>query len=173
MDDRGGRAPELPIALSRVIIEDSHQARLKVAAHIFYHKDAVELAAAGVNVFAHLVRDKEMSDALIATMLEHHVYAMPNIGAPERTTHTVSPDWFNEPYLAGMLHDTESAEVIARLRASFASRDTTTAARNRTNYAMLEHSLAKLNVAGVPIILGCDTGLEDHFSDMRSRRSWS
>ncbi len=163
VDDRGGRAPELPIALSRVIIEDSHRATLKVAAHIFYHKDAVELAASGVNVFAHLVRDKEMSDALIASMLEHHVYSMPNIGAPERTTHTVPPDWFNEPYLAGMLRDTESAEVIARLRASFASRDATTAARNRANYAILEHSLAKLNVAGVPIILGCDTGLEDHF----------
>jgi imidazolonepropionase-like amidohydrolase len=38
-----------------------------------------------------------------------------------------------------------------------------TAARNRANYTILEHSLAKLSAAGVPIILGCDTGLEDHF----------
>jgi imidazolonepropionase-like amidohydrolase len=163
VDDRNGRAPQLPIALSRVIIEDAHRAGFKVAAHIFYHKDAVELAAAGVNAFAHLVRDQEMSDALIASMLAHHVYSMPNIGAPERATHTSPPDWFNEPYLAGMLRDTEPTEAIARLRASFASPDPVTAARNRANYAILEHSLAKLNAAGVPIILGCDTGLEDHF----------
>jgi imidazolonepropionase-like amidohydrolase len=163
VDDRGGRAPALLIALSRIIIEDGHRAGLKVAAHIFYHKDAVELAAAGVNAFAHLVRDTEMSDALIASMLEHHVYSMPNIGAPERSTHTAPPDWFNEPYLAGMMRDTEPPDVIARLRDSFASRNATTAARNRSDYAILERSLAKLNIAGVPIILGCDTGLEDHF----------
>ena len=163
VDDRGGRAPELPFALSRLIIEDGHSAGLKVAAHIFYQKDAEELAAAGVNVFAHLVRDKEMSDALIASMLEHHIYQMPNIGAPERAIHTSPPDWFDEPYLAGLLRDTEPSEVIERVRASFTSRDSATAARNRANYTILEHSLAKLSAAGVPIILGCDTGLEDHF----------
>jgi imidazolonepropionase-like amidohydrolase len=97
VDDRGGRALELPIALSRAVIEEGHRAGIKVTAHVFYHRDAVELAAAGINAFAHLVRDKEMSDALIASMLEHHVYAMPNIGAPERATHTSIPDWFEEP----------------------------------------------------------------------------
>ena len=72
-------------------------------------------------------------------------------------------DWFDEPYLAGLLRDTEPSEVIERVRASFTSRDTVTAARNRANYTILEHSLAKLSAAGVAIILGCDTGLEDHF----------
>jgi len=163
VDDRGGRAPELPIALSRVVIDEGHRAGIKVSAHVFYHRDAVELAAAGINAFAHLVRDTEMSDELIASMLEHYVYAMPNIGAPERATHASIPDWFEEPYLAGLLRDTEPPEVIERVRASFAARDAATAARNQRNYTILEHSLAKLSAAGVPIILGCDTGLEDHF----------
>ncbi len=162
VDDRGGRAPKLPIALSRAVIEEGHQRALKVTAHVFYHDDAVELAAAGINAFAHLVRDKEMSDALIASMLAHNVYAMPNIGAPERGIHTTPPPWFEEPYLAGMLRDTEPAEVIARIRSSFTSRDPATAARNKANYAILQRSLAKLNAAGVRIILGSDTGLEDH-----------
>jgi imidazolonepropionase-like amidohydrolase len=162
VDDRGGRAPRLPIALSRVVIEEGHKAGLKVAAHVFYHDDAVELAAAGINTFAHLVRDKEMSDALISSMLAHGVYAMPNIGAPERGIHTAPPPWFEEPYLAGMLRDTMPAAVIARIRDSFASRDAATAARNKANYEILQRSLAKLDAAGVRIILGCDTGLEDH-----------
>jgi imidazolonepropionase-like amidohydrolase len=161
VDDRGGRAPKLPIALSRAVIEEGHRLGFKVTAHVFYHDDAVELAAAGINAFAHLVRDKEMSDALIASMLAHNVYAMPNIGAPERGIHTAPPAWFDEPYLAGLLRDTEPAEVIARVRNSFAGRDPATAARNRANYAILQRSLARLNAAGV--ILGCDTGLEDHF----------
>ena len=162
VDDRGGRAPKLPIALSRVVIDEGHRAGLKVAAHVFYHEDAVELADAGINTFAHLVRDKEMSDALIASMLAHGVYSMPNIGAPERAIHTAPPPWFEEPHLAGMLRDTVPAPVIARIRASFASRDAATATRNKANYEILQRSLAKLDVAGVRIILGCDTGLEDH-----------
>jgi imidazolonepropionase-like amidohydrolase len=163
VDDRGGRAPKLPIALSRAVIEEGHKLGLKVTAHVFYHDDAVELADAGINAFAHLVRDKEMSDALIASILAHEVYAMPNIGAPERGIHTAPPAWFEEPYLAGLLRDTVAAEVIARIRNSFTGRDAATAARNKANYAILQRSLAKLNAAGVRIILGSDTGLEDHF----------
>jgi len=162
VDDRGGRAPSLPIALSRIVIDEGHRLGFKVSAHVFYHKDAVELAAAGVNNFAHLVRDMEMSDALIATMIAKGIYVMPNIGAPERATHTTIPAWFEEPYLAGLLRDTVPADVIARIRTSFTSRDAATAARNRQNYAILQKSVAKLAAAGARIILGSDTGLEDH-----------
>src|SRR5262249_62068368 len=100
-EDRGGRAPTLPIARSRTVIDEGHRLGLKVSAHVFYHKDAVELADAGVDNFAHLVRDLEMSDDLIATMIAKGIYVMPNIGAPERGTHTAVPAWFEEPYLAG------------------------------------------------------------------------
>ena len=162
VDDRGGRAPSLPIALSRTVIDEGHRLGFKVSAHVFYHKDAVELAAAGIDNFAHLVRDIEMSDALIATMNAKGIYVMPNIGAPERGTHTAVPGWFEEPYLAGLLRDTVPAEVIARIRASFAGRDAATATRNRQNYAILQKSVAKLSAAGARIILGSDTGLEDH-----------
>ena len=162
VDDRGGRAPSLPIALSRTVIEEGHRLGFKVTAHVFYHKDAVELAAAGINNFAHLVRDMEMSDALIATMNQKGIYVMPNIGAPERAIHTAPPAWFEEPHLAGLLRDTEPAELIARIRKSFTDRDAATAARNGRNYAILQKNVAKLSAAGARIILGSDTGLEDH-----------
>src|SRR5262249_5818227 len=112
--------------------------------------------------FAHLVRDVEMSDDLIATVIAKGIYVMPNIGAPERGIHTAVPDWFEEPYLAALLRDTVPADAIARMRTSFTSRDTATAARNRQNYAILQKSVAKLAAAGARIILGSDTGLEDH-----------
>jgi imidazolonepropionase-like amidohydrolase len=162
VDDRGGRAPRLSIPLSRIIIDQAHRAGLKVTAHIFYHEDAVALAAAGINAFAHLVRDQVMSDELIASMLEHHVYAMPNLGAPERATHASVPASFDEPYLLTMLRDTEPPELVARMRSGFAARTVATAERNRSNYAILQTSLAKLAAANVSIVLGCDTGLEDH-----------
>src|SRR5262249_3551119 len=137
VDDRGGRAPKLPIALSRVVIDEGHKAGLKVAAHVFYHDDAVELADAGINSFAHLVRDKVMSDALTGWMLAQGFFSMPNMGAPERGIPPPPPPWFDEPSLAGMLRDPMPAAVIARIRDSFASRDPATAARNKANYEIL------------------------------------
>jgi imidazolonepropionase-like amidohydrolase len=163
VDDRGGRAPKLPIALSRAVIDEGHKHGLKVAAHIFYHDDAVELAEARIDSFAHLVRDKEMSDALIALTIKNNVYVMPNISSPERNTHAGVPPWFEEPYLAGMLRDTVAANVIERIRSAHTRRDAATVERARKGYDILKRSVSKLGAANARVVLGCDTGLEDHF----------
>src|SRR5258707_12346943 len=68
VDDRGGRAPSLPIALSRTVIDEGHRLGFKVSAHVFYHKAAVRLAEAGVDKFAHLVSALEISATPVATM---------------------------------------------------------------------------------------------------------
>jgi imidazolonepropionase-like amidohydrolase len=88
---------------------------------------------------------------------------MPNLGGPERNAHAALPPWFEEPYLTGLLRDTISADVIERMRVAYARRDAAATERNRQNYAILQRSVAKLGAAGARIILGCDTGLEDHF----------
>jgi imidazolonepropionase-like amidohydrolase len=162
VDDRGGRAPRLSIPLARAAIDETHTHSIKIAAHIFYHDDAVALAEAGVNLFAHLLRDKDMSDDLIATMVKNKVYANPNLGAAELNTHASLPAWANEPYLSGLLRDTVLPEVIARIRNSFSSRDPVEVARSQQQYAILKLNLAKLSKAGAGIILGADTGLRDH-----------
>jgi imidazolonepropionase-like amidohydrolase len=162
VDDRGGRAPRLPIALSRAVIEEAHQRGFRVAAHVYYHDDAVALVEAGINSFAHSIRDREVSDALLAAMLKNNVYLMPNLGAAERGIHTSIPAWFDEPALMGLMRDTVAPEVIERIRKAFSGRDQATVERSRKTYGILERSLAKLVAAGVRIILGSDTGLEDH-----------
>jgi imidazolonepropionase-like amidohydrolase len=162
VDDRGGRAPRLPPALFRAAIDEGHKHGLRVAAHVFYHQDAVELAEAGIDSYAHLVRDKEMDDALVASVVKRGVYVMPNLGGAERNTHATTPAWMEEPYLFEMLRDTTPADIVRRMRASFAAREAAAVERNRKNYAILQRSLTKLSAAGARIILGCDTGLEDH-----------
>jgi len=170
VDDREGRAKELPINLSRLIISEGHKVGLKVIAHIFYHKDAEELAAAGIDAFAHLVRDKVMSDALIATMKEKGIYVMPNLGYPESSGYTTPPAWLDEPYLAGLLRDVEPADAIAHLRKSFSEVNPADAKDNRQKYEILKASVVKLAAAGARIILGSDTGLPDHFFGFTEQR---
>jgi len=162
VDDRGGRAPRLAPPVYRAIIEESHRHGLKVNAHVFYHDDAVDLVDAGVDGFAHLVRDRDMDEALIAAIVRRGVYVMPNLSGTERGTHAGLPPWFEEPGLAALLRESVPAAVIGRMRASFASREPAAAAAARERYAILQRSLRKLSAAGARIILGSDTGLEDH-----------
>ena len=54
-------------------------------------------------------------------------------------------------------------DVIERVRKAHIQRDPAQAARNAKNYAILKRSVAKLGAAGAHVILGSDTGLEDHF----------
>ena len=170
VDDRGGRAPRLPSELSRAAIDEGHKRGLRVSAHIFYHADALDLAQNGVDSFAHLVRDRVMDDALIATVVRRNVYVMPNLGGAERNTHLTTPAWMDEPHLLGLLRDTVSPEVVARIQASFKGRTAKDIEAPRRNYSNMHQSLGRLNTAGARIILGCDTGLPDHLFGYAEQR---
>ena len=167
VDDRNGRAPKLPPALYRVIIDEAHVRGIPVIAHVFYHADAVDLVDAGVDGFAHLVRDKVMDDALIELMVMRGTYVMGNLSFPRRSTYASVPPWLSagDP-MARLLSESVSAPVLARMRASFAKRDPKGVEAARDRYRILEESIARLSKAGARLILGADTGLEDHLFGM-------
>ena len=162
VDDRNGRAPRLAPNLFRAIIDEGHRNRLKVNAHVFYHTDAVDLVDAGIDGLAHLVRDKEMDDALIAAIVRRNVYVMPNL-SPEWNTYAELPHWLKDgdPLLT-MLQASISPAVVARMRKGYDTRPADALQRTRAQYSILQRSLAKLAKATAKIILGSDTGLEDH-----------
>ena len=167
VDDRNGRAPKLPAPLYRVIVDEAHVRGLAVVAHVFYHDDATVLVDAGIDGFAHLVRDKVMDDALIATMVRRGVYVMGNLSYPRRGTFASVPRWLaNGDPMRDLLTQSVAAPVLERMRGYFASRDAKSVASARERYKILEQSVAKLNQAGAKLILGADTGLEDHLFGM-------
>ena len=169
VDDRNGRAPKLPANIYRVIIDEAHARGLKVTAHVFYHDDAVDLVDAGIDAFAHLVRDREMDDALVASIVEHNVYVMPNIS--ERSTYAELPPWLRpgDP-LNSLIEASVPAELIDRIRMAYADRDPATVEAARTRYAVLQRSTAKLARANANLILGSDTGLQDHLFGIAEQR---
>ena len=73
VDDRGGRVKKLTPDLYTPIIEEAHARGMMALAHVYYLKDAHELADAGIDGFMHLVRDEVMDDALIARMKERRI----------------------------------------------------------------------------------------------------
>ena len=164
VDDRNGRAPRLSPMLYGAVIDEAHRRGLRANAHVFYHDDAVGLVAAGIDGLVHLVRDVEMSDALIAEIVKRNVYVNANMSSPRRATQVDNPPWLMRPDpMRQLLEESVAPSVIARMETAFGSRDPAAAAVARRQYALLERSLVKLAAAGANVVLGADTGLEDHF----------
>ena len=163
VDDRNGRAPKLSAPLYRVIIHEAHARQLRVIAHVFYHTDAVDLVAAGIDAFAHLVRDTVMDDALVAAIVQKNIVVMGNLTTPLKPTYASTPPWLTpgDPMMT-LLGAAVPSAVVERMQAYFASRDPKGVEGARQRYGILQRSLAKLNAAGARIVLGADTGLEDH-----------
>ncbi len=163
VDDRNGRAPRLSSTLYGAVIDEAHKRGLRANAHVFYHADAEGLVAAGIDGLVHLVRDVEMSDALIAAIVTRNVYMNANMSNPRRSTQVGIPAWLTraDPLFAP-LTESVSPELIGKIEASFRERDSRAAADARERYAILERSLRKLDAAGAKVVLGADTGVEDH-----------
>jgi imidazolonepropionase-like amidohydrolase len=163
VDDRNGRAPKLSPPLYRAVIDEAHARKLKVIAHVFYHVDAVDLVDAGIDAFAHLVRDTVMDDALVAAIVKKNVVVMGNLTTPLKPTYASAPPWLSDgDPMRQLLDATLAAPVVERMRAYYAKREPKAVDGARQRYGILQRSLAKLNAAGAKIVLGADTGLDDH-----------
>jgi imidazolonepropionase-like amidohydrolase len=171
VDDRGGRVAKMEAPVFRAIIEEAHRNGLKVTAHVFYHADAAELVAAGVDALAHLVRDRDIDDSLVAEIVNRNVYQMGNLSSSHRATYESLPPWLeeNDP-LMRLLGESVPAEVVQRIRDSFADRDPKAVAESRDRYGILARNLAKLNAAGARLIVGADTGIRDYVLGFATHR---
>ena len=158
VDDRGGAVEKLTPDLYGPIIEAAHEHGLRVIAHIFYADDARALVDAGVDGFAHLARDVEMDDALVAAIVENDVFVMPNLAVSERGRNADPPGWVDDP----LLSESVSPEVIGRIRESYINRTPEAAAQGTESFATMLRSLKKLADAGARLVLGADTGIQNH-----------
>ena len=132
----------------RAIIDEAHTHNLRVVAHIYDLSDAKELLRAGIDGFAHGVRDRDVDDEFIALIKQHpNVFVIPNL--PDRG---VAEDltW---------LSDTVPAQEIQRLRDEAANRKPDAARQVRELYEVQARNLAKLSAAGVRIGFGTDAGV--------------
>ena len=83
VDDRDGTYKKLTPELYGAIIDEAHKHKLRVTAHIFALEDAKGLLRAGIDGFAHGVRDKDIDDEFVAMFKQRpNVFLIPNL--PDR-----------------------------------------------------------------------------------------
>ena len=140
VDDRDGKYKKLTPALYSAIIDEAHKRGLRVTAHIFALEDAKGLLRAGIDAFAHGVRDKDIDDEGVALFKAHpNVVVVPNL--PDRGVAT-DLSW---------LRDSVPAAELRKLQDAATDRP-----QVQATFGIQARNLAKLNAAGVRIAMGTD-----------------
>lgn len=144
VDDRGGTVEKLPPALYGPIIEEAHDHGLPVVAHVYYLADAKALLRAGVDGFAHGVRDLDVDDEFMALMAEHPgVFLIPNL--PDTAPGEDDLQW---------LAETLPPAQIEQMREALAGEPPA----RPGSFDVQARNLARLQAAGVRIGFGTDAG---------------
>jgi imidazolonepropionase-like amidohydrolase len=140
VDDRDGKYQKLTPELYGAVIDEAHKNGLRVTAHIFNLDDAKGLLRANVDAFAHSVRDRDVDDEFMALVKQHpNLVVNPNL--PDRGV-KVDVSW-----LAPSLPAAEMKKV---------EEENTDRPKAQEFYGIQARNLAKLNAAGVTLILGTD-----------------
>jgi imidazolonepropionase-like amidohydrolase len=138
---------------------------VKVVAHIFYLQDAKQLAAAGIDGFAHSVRDQPVDEELIRLMKQHGTWQMASTLAREASMFAyVTPSKvLADPLFA----ETVAPDVLAALT-SPAYQQKIAADPEMAHYPeylrMAQRNLKRLADSGVRYGFGTDSGPPARFA---------
>ena len=140
VDDRMGAVKKLSPELYGAVIDEAHKRGIRVIAHIYTLDDAKATLRAGLDAFAHGVRDRYLDEEFMALVKRHPRLVLgPNM--PDR----------------GVAAD------IEWLRPSLPAADFDALQKGNTDrpdaqvfWGIQARNLAKMNAAGVQIVLGTD-----------------
>jgi imidazolonepropionase-like amidohydrolase len=140
VDDRMGSVKKLAPDLYSAVIDEAHKNGIRVIAHVYTLDDAKATLRAGLDAFAHGVRDKDLDDEFMGLVKQRPSLVLgPNM--PDR----------------GVVAD------IEWLRRSLPAAEFETLQKGNTNrpdanafWSIQARNLAKMNAAGARIVLGTD-----------------
>jgi imidazolonepropionase-like amidohydrolase len=140
VDDRDGKYKKLTPDLYGAVIDEAHKNKLRVTAHLFTLEDAKGLWKAGIDAFAHGVRDRDIDEEFLAMVKKRPAFVLvPNL--PDRGVKT-DLSWLKGSLSAGELQKLEAAN--------------TDRPDAQTQFGIQARNLSKMSAAGVRVALGSD-----------------
>ena len=155
-----GGPNDTPPAVYGALIDQAHKRGLRVAAHLYYLKDAKGLLDAGVDVLAHGVRDQDVDAALIAAMKKRNVGYIPTFTRDLAVfVYDSTPAFFKDPFFVRHV-DAYRREMtmISDPALQEKTRNSKEAATIKVALQQGSRNMKTLSDAGITIAMGTDTG---------------
>ena len=142
VDDRNGQFEKLTPELYGSVIDEAHQQGLRVTAHVYTLEDAKGLLRAGLDAFAHGIRDMDVDDEVVELFAQHpNVVLVPNLPNPGVAT--------DLSWLSGTIPPDELQQMQDRSVDRPAAQEA---------FGIQARNLARLSAEGVTIAFGTDGG---------------
>jgi imidazolonepropionase-like amidohydrolase len=140
VDDRMGTVKKLSPELYGAVIDEAHQHGMRVIAHIYTLDDAKATLRAGLDAFAHGVRDKDLDEEFMALVKQRPQLVLgPNM--PDRGV-VADIEWLRSGLPAAELDALQKSNTNRPDAQAF--------------WSIQARNLAKMSAAGVQIVLGTD-----------------
>jgi len=140
VDDRDGKFMKLTPELYGAVIDEAHKNKLRVTAHLFTLQDAKGLWKAGIDAFAHGVRDRDVDEEFMSMLKTRPAFVLvPNL--PDRGVKT-DLSWLKESLQPAELQKLEAGN--------------TDRPEAQTAFGIQARNLAKMSAAGVKVAVGSD-----------------
>ena len=158
VDDFLGARPKMSPAVYQAVIDEAHKNGFRTAVHVVLLDDAKGVLRAGVDYIAHSVRDQEVDQEFIDLMKKRHVFYCPTLTREVAVfTYFETPSFFSDPFFLKEADPAEMAKMNDPKHQD-AVRTDKAAAWYKEHMAVAMHNLKILSDAGIPIVMGTDSG---------------
>jgi imidazolonepropionase-like amidohydrolase len=163
VDDGLGHGTKIQPAIYQAIIDEAHKQHIRVFAHEFYLSDAKALLAAGVDGFAHSIRDQPVDNDVMQTMKARGVFLIPTLVRDEVLfAYADNLKWLDDPFFQaglepGALAIVRNPERVEKIR------NDPDIDKYRAGLQMGKKNLKTLSDSGVKIAFGTDSGIPTRF----------
>lgn len=160
VDGEDSNPNKMPPAVYRAVIDQAHQRGLRVAAHMYYLKDAQGLIDAGADVLAHSVRDQDVTPAFIADLKKRNVGYIPTLTRDLSVfVYESTPTFFSDPFfLRGKSLYGNQVAQLSQSGAQEKVRNDKAAQAIKQALQQASRNVKLLSDGGVAIAMGTDTG---------------
>ena len=163
VDDGLGHGVKIKPEVYQAIIDEAHKQHIRVFAHEYYLADAKALLAAGLDGFAHSIRDQAVDQDVMQKMKARNVFLIPTLVRDEVLfAYADNLKWLDDPFFKAGYDPAAIAMVRGPENVEKGRRDPDIV-KYRAGLEMAKKNLKTLSDNGVKIAFGTDSGIPTRF----------